>query len=51
MLLRSSKVIEIADINSGEVFEISNTVDARKVILAAFEQDHEIYISRKSKEE
>ncbi len=49
--LSSQKIIEVADVHTGEIFIISNTVDARKVILTAFEQGHELYISRKSKEE
>jgi len=45
--LRSSKVIEVTDINTGEIFQMSNSVDARTIILRAFEQGHEIYITRK----
>ena len=49
--LSSQKVIEVIDIHSGEIFEVSNTVQARNIILRAFEQGHELYVSRKSKEE
>lgn len=49
--LQLTKIIEVIDVNSGEIFEVSNTVQARNIILRAFEQGHELYISRKSKEE
>lgn len=49
--LQSQKIIEVIDVSSGEIFEVSNSVSARKIILRAFEQGHELYISRKPKEE
>ena len=49
--LQSQKVIEVIDVSSGEIFEVSNAISARKIILQAFEQEHELYISRKEREE